>query len=520
MLTCWPEASSWPGGGVEQFIKEVVETIVPAVSEKYGASTDSAKTSFGGSSFGGICGLYMAMRYPEAFGSVLVESPSFWMDDAKVLDVLSEYSGAWPERVFLASGECEFSGTRDRSAPAAQEVDSLLNNYFNQAVIMLRSKGLDEARMRTFLEPEAAHNEADWARRFPKALESVFSNLWDSQAYQTHLAAATALAAEAAAAAKDAASSNTCYFTVPKVLVAGEPGRLFYTKTATALKEASSIQAHVGFNGWSVGVEDLPMSATELEGVVCVPLLVPAAATEGNFCFFDKEGNWDSNNGSNYSILVTPATAPDSEPEPAPAAPAPEPEPVAPIAEPEPSAAAAPKEAPAGAKLFEQMSAEDKERFAKEQGPEGYNSFYFSLPGTLEPGKTGTIYVNRNASEPLQGSSGPLKVLYGFNSWQLGNGELELTKGALPSIDGADWWAGEFTAAEGAVQMNFVLNAGDQWDNNNEEDHTMLVEDPALRAPVPDEKRAEFDTVAAEVWEANGAKFFFTVPSPLVAGQP
>lgn len=513
-----PEASGWPGGGVEQFLKEVVETIVPAVSQKYGASTDPAKTSFGGSSFGGICGLYMAMRYPEAFGSVLVESPSFWMDDAKVLDVLSEYSGAWPERVFLASGECEFSGTRDRSAPAGKEVDSLLNNYFQQAVLMLRTKGLDEARMQSFLEPDAAHNEADWARRFPKALESVFSNLWDNQAYQTHLAASKALAAEAAAAAKGAASSGTCYFTVPKVLVAGELGHLFYMKTGTGLKHASRIQAHVGFNGWSVGVEDLPMSTTELDDVLCVPVRVPVDATEGNFCFFDTEGNWDSNNGSNYSVLVAQPDPVASAPAPEPAGPVPEA--VAPVVDAKSSAAAASEEKPAGSKFFEQMSDEDKEKFAKEQGPNGYNSFYFSLPGTLEPGEKGTIYVNRNLSMPLQGSSGPLKLLYGFNSWQMGNGEVELSQGALPSIDGADWWAGEFTAPKGAVQMNFVLNAGDQWDNNNEEDHTMLVEDPALRAPVSDEKKAEFDKVAAEVWEANGAKFFFTVPSPLVAGQP
>ena len=34
----------------------------------------------------------------------------------------------------------------------------------------MRKQGLDETRMRAFIEPEGRHNEQTWARRLPEAL--------------------------------------------------------------------------------------------------------------------------------------------------------------------------------------------------------------------------------------------------------------------------------------------------------------------------------------------------------------
>ena len=82
-----------------------MDTIVPWATKQYNLATAKELRAFGGSSFGGICTLCMGMRYPDAFGSLLVESPSLWIDDAKFLNTLKEYTGPWPQRMFLAMGD-------------------------------------------------------------------------------------------------------------------------------------------------------------------------------------------------------------------------------------------------------------------------------------------------------------------------------------------------------------------------------------------------------------------------------
>ncbi|PNG51683.1 hypothetical protein TSOC_015508, partial [Tetrabaena socialis] len=99
------DAEKWPGGGVDEYLRSVLDEILPYAERAYGASAEPAMRSFGGSSFGGICSLCCALRHPGVFGSFLVESPSLWFGDKKLLrEELPAFKGPWPARVFLAMG--------------------------------------------------------------------------------------------------------------------------------------------------------------------------------------------------------------------------------------------------------------------------------------------------------------------------------------------------------------------------------------------------------------------------------
>ncbi len=41
---------------------------MPMVQEHYHTADDPARVAFGGGSFGGVCALYAAMKYPHVFG--------------------------------------------------------------------------------------------------------------------------------------------------------------------------------------------------------------------------------------------------------------------------------------------------------------------------------------------------------------------------------------------------------------------------------------------------------------------
>jgi len=178
-----PEAKSWPGGGVDEYNRSVVGEVLPFVEEHFGVSNSPKLRGFGGSSFGGICAICMAMQFPDVFGKMLIESPSFWMANGKFLDDIQEYGAKWPKRMFFAMGKKEYSGTRNGNRT---DVDTLLSGYFNSFVEIMENKGLQKGReLDSWLEEGAAHNEGDWARRLPGTLTFLLSPWCEEVKYQS-----------------------------------------------------------------------------------------------------------------------------------------------------------------------------------------------------------------------------------------------------------------------------------------------------------------------------------------------
>ncbi|GIL61274.1 hypothetical protein Vafri_15689 [Volvox africanus] len=163
------DAESWPGGGVDTYLRAVVDEILPYTERTYGVSSEPALRGFGGSSFGGICALCAALRHPGVFGSLLVESPSLWFADERLLKHdLPDFTGPWPARVFLAMGTKEYSGiiNSDQSV-----FDSKLVADTHELAALLERRGLVEGeRLFVMVQEGAAHNEQAWAGRLQVAL--------------------------------------------------------------------------------------------------------------------------------------------------------------------------------------------------------------------------------------------------------------------------------------------------------------------------------------------------------------
>lgn len=169
------DAERWPGGGVDAYMHRVVEEIMPLISQRYATSTDPARVAFGGGSFGGVCALYAAMKYPHVFGAVLAESPSLWIAEARFLGDMDAYNGMLPERLFMGCGTAEYSATRDHSRP---EVDAQLLHYYCEAARILQDKGMRGERLRFLVEEGAGHHELAWQWRLTGALQFLLSPWW------------------------------------------------------------------------------------------------------------------------------------------------------------------------------------------------------------------------------------------------------------------------------------------------------------------------------------------------------
>ena len=139
--------------------------VMPQIEERYPLLKGVENTGLGGSSLGGLITLYTQIAAPGVFGRLLIESPSLFVANRKILDECRRFRN-WPTRLYLGMGTRE-TGNAEKDAKIVGDVRELET--------ILHSGGLDERRMRVRIEEGASHNEAAWAARFPEALEFLYS---------------------------------------------------------------------------------------------------------------------------------------------------------------------------------------------------------------------------------------------------------------------------------------------------------------------------------------------------------
>ena len=139
---------------------------MPLIEERYPVLKGVENTGLGGSSLGGLIALYTQLAAPGVFGRLLIESPSLFVANRKILEECSRFRN-WPTRTYLGIGTRE-AGNAEKDAKIVGDIREL------EAI--LREAGLDEQRLKVRIEEGAAHNEAAWAARFPEALEFLYSD--------------------------------------------------------------------------------------------------------------------------------------------------------------------------------------------------------------------------------------------------------------------------------------------------------------------------------------------------------
>ena len=81
-----------------------------------------------------------------------------------------------------------------------------------------------------------------------------------------------------------------------------ENSKVKISYTGKFFQDASEeVYFHYGFGSNWDNVEDIQMSKTDLGFQAEVEL---ASAETFNFCFFNEKGEWDNNNGNNYSFQI------------------------------------------------------------------------------------------------------------------------------------------------------------------------------------------------------------------------
>jgi len=448
-----PEAAAWPGGGVDAYLACVIDQIKPLLEERFALSTDASRTSFGGSSLGGLLALQCAMRYPETFGSVVIESPSFWVAEGRMLEEVKAHAGAWPERVFVGFGGKEFTGQRPGSDRG--DIDAKLVKYTEEFVQALRDQGVTEeaGRLDYCYEEGAHHHEQDWARRFPRALRFALtgSNGLPRLAPDE--------AATVAANVRDA-----YFFTLPGEMNPGVPVTFFINRAKSdIIRDAQGLTLHIGYNGWRVGKASVPLAPAP--GILpdscdwwVGSYTPPAEATQMNFVLSADGDLWDNNDGDDYLMSVHDPNL----------------------------------KKPISAETIAQFDTYAEQNWAEKHGA----ALYFTVPSPLVAGEPGAVFYNRKRCPWLKDTE-PIAAMIGFNSWSCGNTELTLERpDNLPKYDDIDWMRNVFNVPPQAFEVSFSFcddATKSIFDNNDDNDYTARVSSEVERIPRTIQSIEEFD---------------------------
>ncbi|HUF05507.1 MAG TPA: alpha/beta hydrolase-fold protein [Aridibacter sp.] len=146
--------------------------VIPFVESKYRVGTEKKDRGLGGSSYGALIALYSALKKPDLFGKLLLESPSFYVSDAKVL-VMAESAEKFPSMVYIGVGTNE--GGRKECDPKDETFEAVVD-VKRLAEIVKKKEAFDAGGLKVVIEPCAVHHEDAWAKRLPQALKFLFSD--------------------------------------------------------------------------------------------------------------------------------------------------------------------------------------------------------------------------------------------------------------------------------------------------------------------------------------------------------
>lgn len=156
-----PQGAKYP-----QFL---IEEVMPFIEKNYRVKTGAESTGLGGASYGALISLYTVIKKPGVFGNLLLESPSFYVDDGKILKEAGGFT-SFPERIYIGVGTNEED--RPDCVPGDLSHEAVMDVLKLQKI--LAARGFGENDLKILIEDCAVHGEIAYGRRFYEALRFLY----------------------------------------------------------------------------------------------------------------------------------------------------------------------------------------------------------------------------------------------------------------------------------------------------------------------------------------------------------
>lgn len=154
------------GGKTDLYMKFILEDVKPYIDKTYRTFKAPKNTAIMGSSFGGVCSTYAAIKYNDYFSRFGCVSNAYWVIQKEMEEFAETADLSNVKKLYMDVGTAESS----------TDIDS--NNYIksNQDMFDILSKKIDRSRIHFQTFDGAIHKESAWADRFPDIIKFLFND--------------------------------------------------------------------------------------------------------------------------------------------------------------------------------------------------------------------------------------------------------------------------------------------------------------------------------------------------------
>lgn len=153
-------------GRIDAYATFLLEELKPFIEETYRTIPD--RMGVLGSSLGGLCSLYLSLRYPEIFTRAGAVSPSLWFGHSGMLAHIERTSPLQgPQRLWVCAGTHEGRPPNSNFSYAIEGIRRLRH--------LLVERGYLEGKTLFYCEADGGrHDEASWGARAPDMLRALY----------------------------------------------------------------------------------------------------------------------------------------------------------------------------------------------------------------------------------------------------------------------------------------------------------------------------------------------------------
>jgi predicted alpha/beta superfamily hydrolase len=165
----------WSGrhglGQIEPYGRFLVEELMPFIASTYRVLPAGERTGVVGSSLGGLCSLYLSLRYPHVFRRVGGVSPSLYFGNGHMFRWFAEYPPmVGPERIWLCAGALE-------GRPPRSTYSFAIAAHRRLKQVLLDKGYIEGENLFCWEAPTGRHNERSWAKRVPYILQCLYPRI-------------------------------------------------------------------------------------------------------------------------------------------------------------------------------------------------------------------------------------------------------------------------------------------------------------------------------------------------------
>ena len=157
--TAWKhEKYGTPQG--KEYVEFIVNTLKPAIDQKYRTKKDVKNTAVMGSSMGGLISHYAVFAHPEVFGKAGIFSPSFWISEKLFRFTKQQMMKTKDSRLYYLMGK--------------KEGENMVENL-QKMLELLDTNAFPKNNINAKFSPDGTHNESFWRSELKTALLWLFA---------------------------------------------------------------------------------------------------------------------------------------------------------------------------------------------------------------------------------------------------------------------------------------------------------------------------------------------------------